>query len=184
MLKTLRAWTNGRLDAAMVAAVGAFLILFQLFSAFDPTRFPFPSFDSLQRVEGVYVKRESIPLTVTSRSSTGRYGGGYTYSSGGGDNVLLNIKGEERWFLVKRTNPIDWSNELAAETPIVAYHDGARIWQMESPKGGILDYQTLAAEMLSQRRGSLLSIAAIVASGLILITVGVVLIRRGRPAQG
>lgn len=183
MLNTLRAWTNGRLDAAMVAAAGAFLILFQLSSAFDSTRFPFPSFDSLQRVEAVYVKRERIPLRVFSRTS-GPYGGGYTYSTGGGDNVLLNIKGAERWFLVKRTNPIDWSNEPAAETPIVAYHDGARIWQMESPEGSILDYQTLAAEMLSQRRGSFLGIAAIVAAGLILIAAGLVLIHRGRAAQG
>ena len=184
-MKKLRGWTKEGLSGAFSIALAVLLSCFLLARAFGPERFPLPSFDSLQRVEAVYVRREPIPLRVTSRSSTGRHGGGYAYSSGGGDNVLLNIKGEERWFLVQSStrNPLIWSADPTANTPLVAYHDGARIWHLETREGSLLDYQTLAADVLSERKTARNIMAGAVVLILLFVFMGVVEIRRARAKQ-
>lgn len=190
LVEKAMAWTNGQPRLLVLLLLGAFMVFFPLLYELSPGQPRVPSFGSLERLEAVVEQVDRQPLRIDNSPSTSRYASRTVRQSGGGWNLLLDLGNEEkRWFEILRPSG-PWAGtlmevlgRLPAKTPVVVWHEGARIWQLELPEGIVLDYRALVAEAEKARTKRHTIQAGFVVLGLILIVASLVAIRRGRPAR-
>jgi hypothetical protein len=149
------------------ALFGAFIFVTGVVSAVKAPR-PAPELSTLQRIEGAVT---AVTQRPSHRTRTAKHGvsiseGSWDITLVAGDDArsfdLGHLSGDQ----IRRTHA------LTRERHVVALHDGASVWQLETPSSIALSYPVRKANVDAERKTNLAAAALVALLGLVFIGVG------------
>jgi hypothetical protein len=137
---------------------------------------PAPDFSSLQRLE---VAVQSLKQRPAQKTRTAKRG---VSTREGTWDIALATGAEVRWFDLGHlsSQQITQTAALEGKGDVVALHDGASVWQLETPSGVALGYPSRKASVDAERQNQLALAGVVALLGFICVGVGSLLSRRLR----